>query len=76
MMDLLSNVTCTMGCYIGYIVFVVILIVAILTGVAAFPLWGVIFTILPIFLIMSPFRITGTLHYSAMVSMLAWMFFI
>lgn len=76
MMELFNNVTCTMACYIGYIVFVATLIIAILTGVAAFPLWGVIFTVLPIFLVMSPLRITGTLHYSAMVSMLAWMFFI
>lgn len=49
---------------------------SILFLAAAFPLWSVIFTVLPIFLIMFPLRITGTLHYSAMVSMLAWMFFI
>lgn len=76
MLELFHDVKCTMACYIGYLVFVITLIIAILTGVAAFPLWAVIFTVLPIFIIMFPLRITGTLHYSAMVSMLAWMFFI
>ena len=76
MMDLFRDVKCTMACYAGYLIFVITLIIAILTGAAAFPLWSAIFTVLPIFLIMFPLRITGTLHYSAMVSMLAWMFFI
>ena len=46
---------------------------AIVTGTAAFPLWAVIFTILPIFILLFPFRIIGTLHIAAMTSMLVWM---
>ena len=46
---------------------------AIVTGTAAFPLWDVIFTILPIFILLFPFRIIGTLHIAAMTSMLVWM---
>lgn len=41
----------------GAILFVITLIVAIVTGIAAFPLWAVIFTILPIFILLFPFRI-------------------
>ena len=46
---------------------------AIVTGTAAFPLWDVIFTILPIFILLFPFRIIGTLHIAAMTSMLVFM---
>ena len=52
------------------------LIVAIATGVAAFPLWAVIFTILPVFIILFPFRIIGTLHIAAIASMLVWLILI
>ena len=60
----------------GAILFVITLIVAIVTGIAAFPLWAVIFTILPIFILLFPFRIIGTLHIAAMASMLAWLILI
>ena len=58
------------------IVLFITLIVAIVTGVAAFPLWAVIFTILPIFIILFPFRIIGTLHIAAISSMLVWLILI
>ena len=45
----------------------------IVIGTAAFPLWAVIFTILPIFILLFPFRIIGTLHIAAMASMLVWL---
>ena len=60
----------------GAILFVITLIVAIVTGIAAFPLWAVIFTILPIFILLFPFRIIGTLHIAAMASMLVWLILI
>ena len=60
----------------GAILFVITLIVAIVTGIAAFPLWAAIFTILPIFILLFPFRIIGTLHIAAMASMLAWLILI
>ena len=76
MMDLFNAAPITRICYVSYIVFIITMIVAVLTGTAAVPLWAAIFTILPIFIIMFPFRIIGTLHIAAMVSMLVWMFLI
>lgn len=76
MLDLYTSSPVTRLCYIGYLIFIVTLIVSIVTGVAAFPVWAVIFTILPVFLLLFPFRIIGTLHISAMVSMAAWIFLI
>ena len=32
------------------------------------------FTVLPVFILLFPFRIIGTLHISAMISMPVWMF--
>lgn len=74
MLDMLHSAPITRICYVGYLVFIITLIVAIVTGVAGVPLWAVVFTVLPIFIIMFPFRIIGTLHISAMVSLLAWLF--
>ena len=74
MLDMLNSAPVTRICFLGYIVFVITLIVAIVTGIATFPIWAVIFTVLPVFILLFPFRIIGTLHISAMISMLVWMF--
>lgn len=74
MLDMLNSAPVTRICFLGYIVFVITLIVAIVTGIATFPIWAVIFTVLPLFILLFPFRIIGTLHISAMISMLVWMF--
>ena len=76
MLDLFNGGPITRICYVAYLVFIFTLIMAIVSGAAAFPLWAVIFTILPLFLILAPFRIIGTLHISAMASMLVWMLLI
>lgn len=76
MMDLYNSGSVTKLAYAGYIVFVVTLIISILTGIAGLPLWMLIFTVLPNFIVLAPFRILGTLHISAMISMLAWLIFI
>lgn len=76
MLDLFNSVPITKSCYLAYLLFVITLIVAIITGTAAFPLWAVIFTILPIFILLFPFRIIGTLHIAAMASMLVWLILI
>ena len=73
MLDLFNSAPITNSCYLAYLLFVITLIVAIVTGTAAFPLWAVIFTILPIFILLFPFRIIGTLHIAAMASMLVWL---
>ena len=74
MLDLYNSAPITRMCYAGYLVFTVTLIVSIVSGTAALPLWAALFTILPVFLILAPFRIIGTLHIAAMISMLAWIF--
>lgn len=74
MLDLYNSAPITRICYAGYLVFIITLIAAIVSGTAALPLWAALFTILPVFLILAPFRIIGTLHIAAMISMLAWIF--
>ena len=76
MLDLFNSAPITKSCHLAYLLFVITLIVAIVTGIAAFPLWAVIFTILPIFILLFPFRIIGTLHIAAMASMLVWLILI
>ena len=63
----------TKACYLGYIAFVIALIVAIATGYAGVSLWMIVFTVLPIFIVLAPLKIIGTLHISAMASTLAWL---
>lgn len=76
MLDLYNSAPATRVCYVGYIVFIIALIVAILSGAAGLPAWMAIFTILPVLIILAPFRIIGTLHIAAMISMLVWMLMI
>ena len=73
MLALYSGAPSAKACYLGYIAFVIALIVAIATGYAGVSLWMIVFTVLPIFIVLVPFKIIGTLHISAMVSMLAWL---
>lgn len=73
MLALYNGAPSTKACYIGYIAFVIALIVAIAIGCAGVSLWMIVFTVLPIFVVLAPFKIIGTLHISAMVSMLAWL---
>ncbi len=76
MLDMFNSAPITRICFVGYLAYIGTLIAAIVSGVAAVPLWAVIFTVLPIFIVMAPFRIIGTMHISAMVSMLAWIFLV
>ena len=47
-----------------------------LDSLCGFPVWSVIFTILPVAILLFPLKIIGTLHIAAMVSMFAWIFLI
>lgn len=76
MLDLMDSAPALRLCYLGLITYYITLIIAIVTGTIGFPVWAVIFTVLPIFLLLSPLQIVGTLHIAAMVSMLAWMLLI
>ena len=73
MLALYNGAPSTKACYFGYIAFVIALIVAIAIGCAGVSLRMIVFTVLPIFIVLAPFKIIGTLHISAMVSMLAWL---
>lgn len=73
MMDMYNSAPVTRVAYVGYIVYIVTLIAAILKGAAGLPMWMAIFTVLPVFIVLVPFRIIGTLHISAMITMLAWL---
>lgn len=63
-------------CYLGYIVYILTLIVAIFMNIGGLPLWASIFTVLPIFVVLFPFKIIGSLHISAIITFLGWMFLI
>ena len=76
MLSLYNGAPSTKTCYLGYIAFVIALIAAIATGCAGVSLWMIVFTVLPIFIVLAPFKIIGTLHISAMISMLAWLIFV
>lgn len=76
MLDMLRSGASLRLCSLGMITFYITLMVAIITGAIGFPIWALVFTILPIFIVMFPLQIVGTLHIAAMVSMLGWMFLI
>lgn len=76
MLDLLNCAPVLQSCGVGLFVYIVTLIVAIATGVIGFPLWALIFTIVPMILVLFPFKIVGTMHIAAMVSMLGWIFLV
>lgn len=73
MMDMYNSAQVTKVVYGAYLVFIVTLIVATFTGAAGLPVWMAVFTVLPVFIVLVPFRILGTLHIAAMVTMLAWL---
>ncbi len=76
MIDLYKSAPILRLCGVGLFVYIVALIVGIVTGIIGFPLWALIFTVLPIIIVMFPLRIVGTMHIAAMVSMLGWIFLI
>ena len=74
MLDLLNCAPILQTCGVGVFVYIVTLIIAIVTGIIGFPLWALLFTIVPVILLLFPFKIVGTMHIAAMVSMLGWIF--
>ena len=74
LLDLLNCAPILRVCGVGLFAYIVALIIAIATGIIGFPLWALIFTIVPIILLLFPFKIVGTMHIAAMVSMLGWIF--
>lgn len=74
MRDLLNCAPILQTCGVGVFVYIVTLIIAIVTGIIGFPLWALLFTIVPVILLLFPFKIVGTMHIAAIVSMLGWIF--
>ena len=74
MLDLLNCASILQTCGVGVFVYIVTLIIAIVTGIIGFPLWALLFTIVPLILLLFPFKIVGTMHIAAIVSMLGWIF--
>lgn len=76
MLDLMNSAPALRMCYLGLLTYLIALAAAIITGAIGFPVWALLFTILPIFVLMFPLQIIGTLHIAAMASMLVWMLLI
>lgn len=47
-------------CYLGLLLFAVSFFIAVVSGAAPLPRWACVFNTLPLFLVMTPFRIVGT----------------
>ena len=47
-------------CYTGLLVFAVTFFIAVVTGVTDLPRWACIFNTLPLFLVLTPFKLVGT----------------
>ena len=63
-------------CYLAYVGYILTLILAIFMNVGGLPLWALIFTVLPIFIALFPFKIIGSLHISAILTFFGWMFLV
>lgn len=58
--DFFKKTSCTMYIYyIGLLMNAVLMLIAVLSGHSPLPVWGCVFNILPLFLILSPFKLVG-----------------
>lgn len=49
-------------CYLGLLVFALSLLVAVVSGITSLPRWVCLCNTLPLFLLLSPLRIVGTMN--------------
>lgn len=63
MLDMLRSGASLRLCSLGMITFYITLMVAIITGAIGFPIWALVFTILPIFIVILPLQIVGHAAY-------------
>lgn len=60
-LDFIKKTSFTMiVCYVGLLVFAVTFFIAVVTGTTSLPKWACIFNTLPLFLVLSPFKLVGT----------------
>ena len=64
-----------LACFVGFLAFSITLFAAVVLGWTPLPRWACIFNVLPIFLVMAPFRIVGTLNLAGAL-MFAGLFFL
>lgn len=71
-LDLFKKTSATMiVCYTGLLIFLAAFLIAVLTGTTALPRWACVFNTLPLFLILSPFRVAGSGNIANSVMFLA-----
>ena len=58
-------------CYVGLLVFAVTFFIAVVTGRTSLPWWACVFNTLPLFLILSPFKLVGSGNIANAVMFLA-----
>lgn len=59
--DFFRKTSCTMYIYyIGLLVNAVTMLAAVISGNSPLPVWGCVFNVLPLFLLLSPFKLVGT----------------
>lgn len=73
MMYLQNGATILRICVVGILGLIAAYIIAVVTGIIGFPVWALVFTILPVVIVIFPFKIIGSIHIGAMVSMFGWM---
>ena len=75
-LELFKKTSVTMiVCYLGLLVFSLSFFIAVVFGITPLPRWVCAFNILPIFIVLSPFRIAGTGNIAGAV-MFAGLFFL
>lgn len=74
--ELYNKFPITKLAYAGYFIYIIILMTAICMGVCNLAIWSLVFTVLPVFLVLSPFKIIGTLHISSVITFIGWLFII
>ena len=71
-LDLFKKTSATMiVCYTGLLIFSAAFLIAVLTGTTALPRWACVFNTLPLFLILSPFKVAGSGNIANSVMFLA-----
>lgn len=62
-----STSSTMIACYIGLIVFAVTAFVAVVTGATDLPRWACVFNIIPVYIVLTPLRVGGTINWSAAI---------
>lgn len=76
-LDFFKATSCTMYVYyIGLVIVSITWLVAVVSGMTTLPRWSCIFNVLPLFLVLSPFKIVGTGNLAGAIMFLGLLIFI